>query len=671
MALQPDDGFLVGIAPPDDFLSVEDVLGGPYKRAVGLAWSPDGSLLAAGCGEGICLWSMPEKEFSLFGQEPGHSVRALAFSPDGQRLASVAWAPGEDGSNQDIRVWNLLTSEPETALSDSGYGYWEGSGGRGFDVEFSPDGQTLATLSGQGVRLWDVLTGQLKRTLKVPEQTRVDVRDEVMEQDDPGEVLPFLQLYGVAYSPTEPMVAGLSPYLGVWLWNADTGEVVFSSPRSPVFSGPPFPPSDAVFTQDGSTLIAADGSLLDVSSRTMKRVFTMPTYVLGTDGGYGDYVEESTRHLVSLSPDGSMVIIGGYGSMLLSEFHGKWSLLFAGTTDATHAAAFSPDGLTLAGLTYGGVSLWDMSGFPPNRSATEVTLVDSLGLSLPGVPLYIERSVAGEDFFHWSTRTDDEGRAALAVTKEGYYHFSILSGDNIPRGNPHWRDVPLRAASNLTLRLIVPPRRHLQEERWPLEISGIPSGSTRVGVQIPEDWGPRSVYLARSVSGQHSYYVWQARADSSGYAEFAIHTFGRASGFYRLWCRGQHWHSIPLNQGHSQIVELHEDGTFRMARGFLAAKTVALHSSMATALDPGFPNPFNSETRLTYRLALSCKVDLMVYNSLGQPVRDLASGVQHAGRYQLSWDGRDDQGIPLAAGVYLMRLVHPDGVFTRRLLYLK
>ena len=610
---------------------------------------------------------MPDKDFSLFGQEPGHSVRALAFSPDGQKLASVAWRPRENGSNQDIRVWNLLTGELETALSDSGYGYWEGSGGRGFDVEFSPDGETLATLSGQGVRLWDVATGQLKRTLTVPEQTRVDVRHEVLGQDYPGDVLPFLQLYGVAYSPTEPMVAGLSPYLGVWLWNADTGEVVFSSPPSPVFSGPPFPPSDAVFTQDGLTLIAADGSLLDVSSRTMNRVFTMPTYVPGADG---DYVEESTRHLVSLSPDGSMVIVGGYGSILLSDFHGKWGLLFAGV-HATDALTFSPVGLTLAGLTYGGVSLWDMSGFPPNRSAAKITLVDSLGLPMPNVRLYIDRSVAGEDFFHWSTPTDDEGRAVLAVTEEGYYHFSIPSGDYIPRGNPHWRDVPLRAAPNLTLKLVVPPRRHLHEERWPLEISGIPSGSTRVGVQIPEDWGRRSVYLARSISGQHTYYVWQARADSSGYAEFAIHTFGRASGFYRLWCRGQHWHSIPLNQGHSQVVKLHEDGTFRMVRGPLAAKTVAPHSSMATALDPAFPNPFNSETRLTYRLARSGHIDLMVYNSLGQPVRDLATGVQHAGRYQLSWDGRDNQGIPLAAGIYLIRLVHPDGVFTRRLLYLK
>lgn len=661
---------VVGISPPDDFLPVEHVLGGPWELAVGLAWSPDGSLLAAGCGEGVCLWSMPDKDFSLFGRQPEQSVRGLAFSPDGQRLATVAWNPREDGGNQDIRVWNLLTGELETALSDSGCGYShsEGGGGGGFDVEFFPDGQTLATLSGQGVRLWDVSTGQLIRTLEIPEQTRVDVRDAVYEEfgeDYELEVLPLLQLYGVAVSPKEPMVAGLSPWLGMWLWNGDTGEVVFSDPRSSVFWGN-LSPADAVFTHDGSMVIAADGSLLDVSSWTMKRVFTMPTYVSGAD-----FVEESNRHLASLSPDGSMVIVGGTGSILLSDFHRNWSLLFAGGNAHT-AMAFSPDGLTLAALTYGGVPLWDLSGYPPNASPARVTLVDSLGLPMPDVTLFIDRSVAGEDFFHWSTRTDAEGRAALAVTREGYYHF-LPAGDSIPRnprGTPRWLDVPLRAAPDLTLKLIVPPRRHLHKERWPLEISGIRSGSTRVRVQIPEGWGPRSVYLARSTAGRHTYYVWQTRADSSGQAEFAIHTFGRASGFYRLWCRGQLWHSVPLNQGHSQRIELHEDGTFRMARGF-PAKAVALPSSLTTALDPASPNPFNSETRLTYRLARSGHVDLRVYNSLGQPVRALESGVRHAGLYESLWDGRDDRGIPLAAGTYLLRLVHPDGVFTRRLLYLK
>ena len=39
--------------------------------------------------------------------------------------------------------------------------------------------------------------------------------------------------------------------------------------------------------------------------------------------------------------------------------------------------------------------------------------------------------------------------------------------------------------------------------------------------------------------------------------------------------------------------------------------------------------------------------------------------------HQVPWDARDQRGAPLAAGVYLTRLRHPDGAQTRRLLYLK
>ncbi|MYA24080.1 MAG: T9SS type A sorting domain-containing protein, partial [Gemmatimonadetes bacterium] len=86
---------------------------------------------------------------------------------------------------------------------------------------------------------------------------------------------------------------------------------------------------------------------------------------------------------------------------------------------------------------------------------------------------------------------------------------------------------------------------------------------------------------------------------------------------------------------------------------------------------PNFPNPFNASTQIAYRLATSGLVRLEIYNVLGQPVHTLVNQFQPAGFYQIPWDARDQRGAPLAAGVYITRLRHPDGVQTRRLLYLK
>lgn len=90
-----------------------------------------------------------------------------------------------------------------------------------------------------------------------------------------------------------------------------------------------------------------------------------------------------------------------------------------------------------------------------------------------------------------------------------------------------------------------------------------------------------------------------------------------------------------------------------------------------SGLDPNFPNPFNASTQITYRLATPGPVRLEIYNVLGQPVHTLVNQFQPAGFYQVRWDARDQRDAPLAAGVYITRLRHPDGAQTRRLLYLK
>lgn len=92
----------------------------------------------------------------------------------------------------------------------------------------------------------------------------------------------------------------------------------------------------------------------------------------------------------------------------------------------------------------------------------------------------------------------------------------------------------------------------------------------------------------------------------------------------------------------------------------------------AFALDPNYPNPFNSGTVIRFALPQSQHVELALYNLTGQQVAILAEGQRQAGAYAIHWDGRDDGGRPLASGVYLYRLRAGDGqAVTRKLLLLR
>lgn len=71
-----------------------------------------------------------------------------------------------------------------------------------------------------------------------------------------------------------------------------------------------------------------------------------------------------------------------------------------------------------------------------------------------------------------------------------------------------------------------------------------------------------------------------------------------------------------------------------------------------------YPNPFTSTTTIRYELPVvssAVPTSIKIYNSIGQLVRVLANGKQWGGRQDTFWDGRDDNGNPLANGVYICR----------------
>ncbi|MBN2354968.1 PKD domain-containing protein [candidate division KSB1 bacterium] len=74
------------------------------------------------------------------------------------------------------------------------------------------------------------------------------------------------------------------------------------------------------------------------------------------------------------------------------------------------------------------------------------------------------------------------------------------------------------------------------------------------------------------------------------------------------------------------------------------------------AVGQNYPNPFNSATTFCYQLPQPLRVEIMVYNISGKRVRRLEEAFQPPGRYTIVWNGADDQGRPVASGVYILRV---------------
>ena len=83
------------------------------------------------------------------------------------------------------------------------------------------------------------------------------------------------------------------------------------------------------------------------------------------------------------------------------------------------------------------------------------------------------------------------------------------------------------------------------------------------------------------------------------------------------------------------------------------------------------PNPFNSQTVLSYFLPEPSSVRLEVFTLTGQRVAVLHQGPQQTGYHRLRWDGRDDTGHLVASGMYLYRLITNEVMLTRKLMLLR
>ena len=83
------------------------------------------------------------------------------------------------------------------------------------------------------------------------------------------------------------------------------------------------------------------------------------------------------------------------------------------------------------------------------------------------------------------------------------------------------------------------------------------------------------------------------------------------------------------------------------------------------------PNPFNPNTNIRFTLPSAQDVNLIIYDMIGRVIREIGYEGLSKGHHQFKWDGKNQLGNSVSAGIYLYNLSTPAFTMTRKMILLK
>ena len=169
----------------------------------------------------------------------------------------------------------------------------------------------------------------------------------------------------------------------------------------------------------------------------------------------------------------------------------------------------------------------------------------------------------------------------------------------------------------------------------------------------------------------------------SGASKFVLQVADEASDAVLSWDAKQipdDWSLMLIDK--TKQIDMRQQSTYSPPKGereiVLSINCLPSKQELpqSTVLLQNFPNPFNPETWIPFRLSENAEVVIKIYDLKGELVRMLRLGNRKAGRYLSSeraahWDGRNAQGEKVASGLYFYVMEAGDFRAIRRMMVLK
>ena len=125
------------------------------------------------------------------------------------------------------------------------------------------------------------------------------------------------------------------------------------------------------------------------------------------------------------------------------------------------------------------------------------------------------------------------------------------------------------------------------------------------------------------------------------------------------------------NKGIVEVEEPPQIYAQRLLDAFTSVPRQPEAVPIAYALHQNYPNPFNPSTEIHFDLARAGRVELKVFNVLGQEVATLVDDFRSAGLYHVNWDGRNAAGESVGTGMYVYRIRSGDFTATKKMMLLR